>query len=127
MDVKAIAFDQSDDIVAAIRNRETFNVVGCGHKLGKAAVWVEKAIENEGLKCRIYSKGRSTLLAGFVIPTGITQIAAAAAAIGIAAHNLATFNPDYQIMKREIDHSLKVTYKKKKALPDPAADTQPAE
>lgn len=73
---------------------------------------VESAIEDMGLKCRVYTEYRSAFMAGSLIPTGITQGIGLATAIGIGLHNLVTYNPDYEIGKNEINSSITVVNKK---------------
>lgn len=51
-------------------------------------------------------------MAMLAIPTEVTQLAGFASAIGIAAHNLATLNPDYVIGKNKPAGRVTVTYKK---------------
>ncbi|KZX69371.1 MULTISPECIES: hypothetical protein [Alcanivorax] len=73
---------------------------------------VEGAIEKKGLRCRVYTEYRAASLASFAIPTGFTQVTGFASVIGIAAHNLATFNPDYEIGKNKPAGKVTVLYKK---------------
>ena len=55
---------------------------------------------------------RSAAIAGIAIPTGITQLGGLAVAAGTAIHNLATFNPDYEIGKNYVKSTVTVTYKR---------------
>ena len=73
---------------------------------------MEKLIENEGLRCRVYTKGRIATVAAAAIPTVPTVLSGLAAGIGIAAHNLATLNPDYEIAKNMVTGTLTIEYKK---------------
>lgn len=68
---------------------------------------VEKMIESMGMSCRIYTKGRSAAL----IAVPVVGLSYAIAALGI--HNLATWNPDYELAKNLITGTLTITYKKK--------------
>ena len=111
-EIRTISFDRPDDIQAAICNRETFEVGGCHGRMSDAVLFVERAIGDEGMTSRTYTKGRKAALVGMLIPTGVTQLAGLASAVGMAAHNLATLNPDYEIMKRSIDNALRVSYVK---------------
>ena len=43
---------------------------------GEAVETIEKQIEDLGMKCRIYTKGRKALMAGAVTPTPVTFPAA---------------------------------------------------
>lgn len=90
--LRKIPFDSQDNIIEAIREHENFEVVGCGSgNMSDAVKWMEKAIESNGLTCRIYTKERKAALTGLAIPT---------------------YDPDYEIMKRPIDNALLVTYVK---------------
>ncbi len=94
-----------------VNERKSFTVTGLSGRMGSAVTGVENLIESEGLSCRVYTVGRSVAAGGSLFG-GITGLAGIASAIGIAAHNLATFNPDYEIGKHKIDNKLTVTYKK---------------
>lgn len=69
---------------------------------------IEKVIEGLGMKCRVYTKGRSAALAAELAVPLVGW--AAAAAMGV--HNLATWNPDYEIAKNLITGTLTIEYKK---------------
>lgn len=73
---------------------------------------VEKIIESRKLKCRVYTKGRSATVAAAAIPVSPTVIGGWASAVVIGAHNLATWNPDYEIAKNLATGTLTITYKK---------------
>ena len=72
---------------------------------------VEKTIESQNKTCRVYTAGRSAVVAAAAIPTGVTQLTGAAAMIGIGLHNFATYNPDYEIAKHLLDKKLSVNKK----------------
>lgn len=78
--------------------------------LGYAVKQLEKAIEGKGMSCRVYTKGRSAAIAAAAIPTPVTVIGGWLSGIGIAAHNLATLNPDYEIAKNKISGEITVSY-----------------
>ncbi|CAA7617368.1 hypothetical protein [Magnetospirillum sp. SS-4] len=107
-DIRTISFDRPDDIMAAIRNRETFEVGGCHGRMSDAVLFVERAIGGEGMSSRTFTKGRAAAL----IPALAVPGMALAAAAGMAAQNLATLNPDYEIMKRPVDKALRLSYVK---------------
>lgn len=90
-----------------IKNRSDFSINS--RNLSRVATKLEKIIESLGFSCRIYTENRAASI-GVGLFSGV---AGAAAAIGIAAHNLATFNPDFEIGKNLIDNRVNVTYKKK--------------
>lgn len=73
---------------------------------------VESEIEKQDLRCRVYTEYRTAAVAGIAVPTGITQVAGVATAIGIGIHNLVTFNPDYEIGKNPVASTITVQYKK---------------
>lgn len=92
-----------------IVRRETFEITGI-KDMSYTVKKIEKIIENYGLKVRVYRANRSAAIAGAAIPTGVTQAVGVWSAIGIGLHNLATYNPDFEIVKSR--NSLKVVYKK---------------
>jgi hypothetical protein len=101
----------TDKLAALIRSRSSFEVIGLSGRMSSAIQKIENVIEPAGLKCRVYTKGRIAA-AGASLLGGITGAAGIASAISIAAHNLATYNPDYEIVKHVVDNSLSVLYKK---------------
>jgi hypothetical protein len=94
-------------VTALIRSKESFEVAGLSGRLSSAVTTVENKIESNGMTCRIYTFGRVAAVGGSFF--GVIGLASAA---GIAAHNLATFNPDYEIAKYPIDNHIVVKYKK---------------
>lgn len=79
--------------------------------LSKEAERVEKIIEQKGFTCRIYTENRAAGM-GAALFSGLGSVIGAATAIGIAAHNLATYNPDFEIGKNLVDKKINITYKK---------------
>ena len=72
---------------------------------------LEKIMETQHKKCRVYTAGRWAAVAAAAVPTGVTQVTGAAAALGIGLHNFATYNPDYEIAKHLLDEKLSITKK----------------
>lgn len=68
---------------------------------------IEAAIESQRLTCRIYTKGRILAAAAGIFSFG----AGIAALIGIAAHNVLTRNPDYEICRDLANSRLSVVFK----------------
>ena len=101
----------TNTLSSAIQRKESFEVLGLSGRMSSAVSMVESGIEREGLKCRIYTAGRIAA-AGGTLFGGITGTIGLVSTIGIAAHNLATYNPDYEIAKYVVDNRLVVTYKK---------------
>lgn len=69
---------------------------------------VERIVEGQGMSCRIYSRNRAAVVAASTFVTVIVWANLAA----VAAHNRATWNPDYEIGKDLVDNKLYETYKK---------------
>ncbi|MFM0335022.1 hypothetical protein [Paraburkholderia fungorum] len=95
-----------------IESKTSFEIVNIQH-MGSVVEKVEGRIEKAGLSCRVYTEYRSAAMAGSVLG-GITAIAGVATAAAIAAHNLATWNPDYELGKNQIKGQLSVVHKKEK-------------
>lgn len=74
-----------------------------------AALALERAIEAAGLKCRVRTANRGWAVAALTVLT-LGVGAAAAAAVGV--HDIATINPDYEIIKGMFDSDIQVEYMK---------------
>lgn len=94
-----------------IENKKSFKVVAVNN-ISLVVAKVEGEIERQNLRCRVYTEYRSAAIGGIAVPAGITQITAAATAIGIGVHNIITINPDYEIAKNKFKDSVTVLYKK---------------
>jgi hypothetical protein len=94
-----------------INRKETFEVVGLGGRLLSAVKTVENKIEASGMTCRVFTAGRIGAVAGSFFG-GITGAVGILSAASIALHNIATFNPDYEIEKNPIDNRIVVKFKK---------------
>ncbi|MBU1331137.1 MAG: hypothetical protein KKG30_09275 [Gammaproteobacteria bacterium] len=102
-----------------LKNRESFEVVGLRGNFMAGVKLVETKIEALGMKCRVKSDLKSTVVQGGILG-GVLGVVSApvtltAAAVGIAAgvgHTLATYDPDYEIIKDYVNKQLKVVYKK---------------
>ncbi|UNP87533.1 hypothetical protein MNZ22_11880 [Aeromonas encheleia] len=102
---------RTEKLVDLISSRSSFEVVGISEKMGSTVRVLEATIESAGLKCRVYTRGRIAA-AGATFIGGATGVAGLVYAATIAAHNLATYNPDYEIVKHVVDNSISVLYKK---------------
>lgn len=99
--------DQSNDISRAILNKQSFVIYNVSD-MTKLVESLEHFIESNDMSCRIYTRNRA-VAAGvglFSLGAGIATLA------GIAAHNLATYNPDWELGKDFGGNQLYVTYKK---------------
>ncbi|MFU2058510.1 hypothetical protein ACLSZY_03050 [Avibacterium volantium] len=92
-----------------IEYRMNFSI-STSNVIGDAKI-VEAAIEKNGFTCRVYTENRAAGV-GAALFSGVGGVIGAATAIGIAVHNLATYNPDFEIGKNLIDKKINVTYKK---------------
>lgn len=100
--------EKLDELIASRQSFRVFAVNDISFTVNK----IEGAIEKKNLSCRVYSEMRSAAIAGIVIPTGITQFGGLLTAAGTAIHNLATYNPDYEIGKNYIKSTVTVIYKR---------------
>ena len=112
IEIKSVSLTDGE-LARLIMNRKSFSIKEID-SMDVVVSRVEKEIEGQGMRCRIYTSRRSALLAAGLIPTGVTQAVAATAAIGIGVHRLFTWNPDWEISKGTIYSSMAVIYKKKK-------------
>lgn len=112
IDIQKFTSDELNEVTLSelISNRKSFKVVAV-KDISFTVNKLEGAIEKKGLRCRVYTEYRSAAMAGMAIPTGITQVAGLLSAIGMAAHNLATLNPNYEIAKNQINDTVTVIYK----------------
>lgn len=113
----------NDFIIEKIKAHESF-VLECGEydRYSNTLTWLEQAIEKQGLSVRIYMRARKLSMGSFAGLAGASIIGAPVAlgaiaigmvaGVGIAAHNLATLNPDYEIGKHPLGSTLYVDYKK---------------
>jgi methionine salvage enolase-phosphatase E1 len=93
-----------------IDNKKTFEITGLrNERFDDAVKFVENIIESKGLRCRVYTSGR-VAATGATFVGGITGALGVASIVGIAAHNLVTRNPDYEIAKHRIQKKLTVKY-----------------
>lgn len=90
-----------------IKNKESFVVIAVGGMLLKTSQEIERVIESKGMTCRVYTRNRA-IAAGSMAWTGVGFLSL----VGIAAHNLATFSPDYEVGRAAVDNKIYVTYKK---------------
>lgn len=109
-DIDSVADEQ---IEQKIKNHESF-IIECPDflKVSKGVEKLEKIIEAQGMRCRIYTIGRVATI-GAAAWTGIGTVIAAGAGLAIAAHNVATWSPDYEIATLPLGTKIVVTYKKK--------------
>jgi hypothetical protein len=102
-----------------LKSRSTFDVIGLRGSFNAGIKYIEAHIEHLGLTCRIKVDAKGALAQGGVLgalmaaaslPAGV--VLGAAATVVSAGHALATYNPDYEIIKDYVNKKLKVVYKK---------------
>ncbi len=114
--IKGLDESQIEDLV---RSKTSFEVHGLRGNFIPGIKLVETKIESQGLKCRIKSDVKGAIAQGGILgavigaaslPVGV--VLAAAATVANTGHTLATYNPDYEIIKDYVNKKLKVIYKK---------------
>lgn len=93
---------------ALVMRRESFQVVAVSN-IGAVVEKIEGRIEKADLKCRVYTEYRSASIAASFSPAALVGLGSA---LAIGVHNLATFNPDYEIGKNKVAGTVTVLYKK---------------
>lgn len=109
--MESVKYEELDSykVKSLIEGHKSFEIIGLSGRMGSAVSKIEHIIESKGLSCRIYTYGRVAAAGGSLFG-GITGVLGLASAIGMAAHNVATYNPDYEVAKHLIDNKLAVTY-----------------
>ncbi|KWU49769.1 hypothetical protein [Pseudomonas palleroniana] len=102
-----------------LKAKKSFEVVGLRGQFTKSVAIIEKKIESLDLKCRVKVDLKGAIAQGGILGTVIGAASlpigaalAAAATVVSTGHTLATYNPDYEIIKDYINKKLKVIYKK---------------
>jgi hypothetical protein len=111
--VYSINVVSDEKISSLINERQSFVLEDIARlNIVEAVRAVERVIESKGLTCRVYLKGRSATVAAAASSMTPVALGGWASAIGIGLHNLATWDPDYEIAKNPATGTLTVTYKK---------------
>lgn len=76
-------------------------------KQSTAVEVVERTIESVGMKCRVRTANRGWAVGALTV---LTLGGAAAAAAAVEVHNLATINPNYEIIKEMFGSNIQVEY-----------------
>ena len=118
--MKVVTFNElREQIDSLLDAHESFHVIELNANTMKsnwdsAIALLEASITKHGMRSRVYTANRATVMAGAVIPNPITVIPAILGGAAIGVHNLLTFNPDYEICKHSLKGYLEVNYKKSK-------------
>ena len=95
-------------VATLIGEKSSFAVVNVpSGKQSLAVEMVERAIESIGMKCRVRTANRGWAIGALSVLT-LGTAAVAAAAVGV--HNLATKDPDYEIVKEMFGSDISVNY-----------------
>lgn len=104
-------------VVNLLKNKKSFIIENVPRlSMGEASSKIERLIDAQGMRSRVYAKGRSAAVAGLAIPTLPTIAAGATTAAFIAGHKAVTFNPDYEIGTNRATGTLTITYTKWESL-----------
>jgi len=110
IDYTAGVEDLPGKIARCVESRASFCIANVsGGKQSMVVGVVEDAIEKAGLKCRVRTENRGWLAAAATVAS-LGTAAVAAAAIGV--HNLATKDPDYEVVKELVGSDVTVNYMK---------------
>lgn len=108
-----------DELTSLISNKESFEIVGLRGSFNAGIKMVESKIESLGMKCRVKSDLKSAVMQGGAAGALIGLVSAPAtltvAAVTVVAgvgHTLATYDPDYEVLKDLVNKRLRVIYKK---------------
>ncbi len=108
-----IVYEEMDslEIRNLIKTHASFQIIGAGGRMNDTVSEIENMIEAESLSCRIYTYGRVGSAAASFLggPAGVLGVLAT---VGMGIHNIATYNPDYEIAKHFVSNKLTVSYKK---------------
>ena len=106
-------------IEGLVKSKACFEIHGLRGNFMAGIKVVETKIESLGLKCRVTSDVKSTVVQGgalgavfSVLTTPATLTIATLTAVAGVGHALVTYNPDYEILKDYVNKKLRVTYKK---------------
>ena len=94
-------------IKEAIRNREVFVMNYSPLSFIRGSRRVERLIEECGMTCQIYTRGR---IAAAILGTAVAPVAGVAAIAGLAAHNVQTSKFDYEVARNPVTGNITVTY-----------------
>jgi hypothetical protein len=118
MSIPKITGLDATQIDSYLKSKSSFEVIGLRGNFIPSIKHIETRIESQGLKCRVISDTKVILAQagslGFIagLSVAISGVAAIITGTTIAAHRIATYDPDYEIIKDYINQSLIIQYKK---------------
>jgi len=102
-----------------LANHSSFEVNGLRGQFKASIRYIETSIESLGLKCRVVTDIKGTVIqsgAFGVVASTVTSLTALGAGlaigVGTVLHHIATYDPDYEIVKDYLNRKLTVRYKK---------------
>ncbi|MBV2132596.1 hypothetical protein KRX52_07230 [Pseudomonas sp. MAP12] len=106
-------------IEGLVRSKASFEINGLRGNFTDGIKLVETKIESLGMKCRVKSDVKSAAIQGGIaggimglVSMPVSLTAAAIVATAGVGHTLATYDPDYEILKDYVNKRLRVIYKK---------------
>ena len=96
-----------EQLNSLLNSKKSFKLLGCSDQMKATVAWLEKSIEGKSMRCRIYTKGRAVAATAGLLAGGSGSLGM----VGIGLHRLATMNPDYEIGRDLINHTIEVEYK----------------
>lgn len=111
MDIRKYTPDEitPEQLRSLVSSKTSFQVVAV-RNISSVVNSLEGEIEKQGYRCRVYTEYRAGVLAGAFL--NVTAPLAWISAIGVAAHNISTLNPDFEIAKNKLAGTVTVKYKK---------------
>lgn len=103
MEINIFKFESLSDerLTELLTNNESFVIEGIKRRnMQEVTKHLESIMDAQGLKSRVYAKGRKALMAGMAIFTPVTFVTGAVTALTIGVHNVVTWKPDYEIAKK---------------------------
>lgn len=110
LDIQKFTADEItlEKLITLIDARKSFQVVAVSN-ISAVVEKIEGRVEKAGLRCRVFTEYRAASMAATFSPAAMVGLGAV---VGIGLHNLATFNPDYEIGKNKLAGTVTVKYMK---------------
>jgi len=95
-----------------VKDRKSFKITQIGKDFFEYTGCICEIIENAGYTCRLYTAHRWLCMALALISTPLARGIGIFTALSIAAHNIATYDPDYEIRRHPLDSVITVSYQR---------------
>ncbi len=93
------------ELKSLVSQKKTFKIIASFGSIMRLCENCETTIESLGMSCRVRTKNRTAANAAALF-TGVGVLGFMAQ----AAHNLATFNPDWEIIRCPVTNTIEVKY-----------------